>query len=109
MNENPNAEAEIQQLLRDLWQRHLPSTRERLDLIDRAAEAASAGKLTDDARDEARSNAHKLSGNLGMFGYAEAGIVAGEIEHLLKAPASSEDANLTTLAGRLRSLLAPHL
>jgi HPt (histidine-containing phosphotransfer) domain-containing protein len=109
MSGNPNAEAEINALLADLWQRHLPATCERLTILDRTASAISAGILDEPARAEAQSIAHKLSGNLGMFGHQQAGAIAGEIERLLKASTPDNLLQLIPLVEELRRTLAPHL
>jgi len=109
MSQNPNADAEINALLADLWQRHLPSTRERLAVLDRAALAVSTGALDEPARAEAQSIAHKLSGNLGMFGHQQAGAIAGEIEHLLKVSTPDNRLQLVPLVEQLRRTLEPHL
>lgn len=108
MNAN-QADAEINALLADLWQRHLPSMHERLKTLDRAALLAATGSLAENERTEALSIAHKLAGNLGMFGHGQAGSVASEIEHILKEPTPESLAHLATLARRLRHALAPHL
>ena len=105
MSQNPNAEAEINALLAELWQRHLPSTRERLDVLDRAAHAALMSGLGEQQRAEAQSVAHKLSGNLGMFGYPQAGALAGEIEEILKMAAPGNLPRLALLVDRLREIL----
>jgi HPt (histidine-containing phosphotransfer) domain-containing protein len=104
-----HADAEISALLADLWQRHLPSTHERLNLLDHAALAAAAGRLDEPGRAEAQSVAHKLAGNLGMFGHGQAGSVASEIEHILKEPTPETLSQLAALARRLRHTLEPHL
>lgn len=109
MSQNPNADAEINALLADLWQRHLPSTRERLAVLDRAAMAVSANNFDEPTRAEAQAIAHKLSGNLGMFGYQQAGAIAGEIEHILKAPAPNTFSLLVPLVEQLRRTLEPYL
>jgi HPt (histidine-containing phosphotransfer) domain-containing protein len=109
MSQNPNAEAEINTLLAELWQRHLPSTRERLDVLDRAAHAASTNGLEEPERAEAQSVAHKLSGNLGMFGFPVPGVLAGEIEEILKAPTNETLPRLTPLVQQLRETLKGHL
>lgn len=105
MSQNSNAEAEISALLAELWQRHLPSTRERLDVLERAAHAASVNGLDEPERAEAQAVAHKLSGNLGMFGYPQAGSLAGEIEEILKAPALETLPRLSPLVQKLRETL----
>jgi HPt (histidine-containing phosphotransfer) domain-containing protein len=105
MNQNPNAEAEINALLAELWQRHLPSIRERLEILGRAAHTASVNGLEEPQRVEAQSVAHKLSGNLGMFGYPQAGSVAGEIEQILKRPTPETLLQLEPLFQQLRETL----
>ena len=66
-----NDDGKIEALLAELWQRHLPALRERLDLLDRTAAEASSGSLAEASRVEAHSIAHKLAGNLGMFGHRQ--------------------------------------
>jgi chemotaxis protein histidine kinase CheA len=109
MNGNANADSEIRALLEDLWQRHLPSMHERLNLLDRAALSAVAGQLVEAERAEAQSIAHKLAGNLGMFGYADAGLIASSMEQLLKEPALAATDQLASLARQLRKTLEPYL
>ena len=109
MSAKPAAAADISALLADLWQRHLPAMRERLALLDRTALLAASGRLDETSRAEAQSVAHKLAGNLGMFGYGDAGTVASKIEEILKAPTSLTLLHLASLARELRGILAPHL
>jgi HPt (histidine-containing phosphotransfer) domain-containing protein len=100
---------DIRILLADLWQRHLPTLHERLDLLDRTAKEAASGKLPESSRQEAQSVAHKLAGNLGMFGYTEAGDIASQMEQILKAPSAQTLTELTPLAHSLRQQLSPNL
>lgn len=109
MSKNPNADAEISNLLTELWQRHLPSTRERLHSLERAASAATINSLYEPARAEAQSIAHKLSGNLGMFGHQQAGLIAGEIEQLFKSLDPETSPRIEALVQQLRHALAAHL
>jgi HPt (histidine-containing phosphotransfer) domain-containing protein len=109
MSQNPNADAEINALLAELWQRHLPLTRERLTLLEQAAQAASKHSLDEPTRAEAQSIAHKLSGNLGMFGHQEAGTIAGEIEQLFKSFDSKTAPRIEPLVRQLRQTLESHL
>ena len=103
-------EAKVDNLIAELWQRHLPSLRERIDLLDRVSLEASAGDgLAEPARAEALSIAHKLAGNLGMYGYPEGSKVASEMEHILKAPTPENLLTLAHLAKQLRKALAPNL
>ncbi len=100
---------EIDALLSDLWQRHLPTLFERLDILDRTAAAAAAGSLSEPSREEALTIAHKLSGNLGMFGCQQAGDIASQMEHILRYPTPEGLGSLSALASELRAVLAPHL
>jgi len=109
MNQDSNPDTEIRALLQELWQRHLPSTQERLDLVKSAVEAASAGHLEEAVRAEAQAAAHKLAGNLGMFGHKEAGEVASEIEYILKTYTPTSVPSLVTFEQQLHQLLASYL
>lgn len=104
-----NSNQEIDSLLADLWQRHLPTLHERLNILDGAAAAADSGILDESLRLEARSIAHKLSGNLGMFGFQQAGNIASEIEHLLTAPTPEDLARFSNLTREIRALLATNI
>ena len=95
---------EIDALLAELWKRHLPTLLERLDTLDQIAAAAANGLLAEALREEGQSIAHKLAGNLGMFGYKRAGEIASEMEHLLKAPCSEDLTRLSGLAFELRRM-----
>jgi len=109
MIEDKNAEEEINTLLADLWHRHLPALRERLGLLDNAALDATTGRLTDSKRAEAQSVAHKLAGNLGLFGHGKAGAIASEIEQIYKDASEEAFEKLPALACSLRQQLASHL
>jgi HPt (histidine-containing phosphotransfer) domain-containing protein len=103
------ANEDIRILLADLWQRHLPSLHERLDLLDRAAKEAASGTLSEPVREQAQVVAHKLAGNLGMFGHNKAGDIASQMEQILKAPTAQTLPGLVPLAQSLRQTLAPNL
>jgi HPt (histidine-containing phosphotransfer) domain-containing protein len=103
------ANEDIRILLADLWRRHLPALHERLDILDRTAKEAASGSLPEPTREEAQSIAHKLAGNLGMFGHNEAGDIASQMEQILKAPTAQTLPELSPLAQSLRQQLAPSL
>ena len=106
---NKQTEVKVDNLIAELWQKHLPNLRERLALLDRTAVEASSGALAEASRAEALSIAHKLAGNLGMFGYPKGSEVASEMEHILKAPTPQNLTRLTTLTTQLRRTLSPCL
>jgi diguanylate cyclase (GGDEF)-like protein len=67
-----------------LWDRFRDGMFRRVDALDDAALALLEGRLDDDARRHAEREAHKLAGAVGTFGFAEAGRLAREAEHLLE-------------------------
>ena len=70
---------------------------------------AVAGKLDETQRTEAQTVAHKLAGNLGMFGYKEAGEIASEIEHHFRTLVPSATHELSIYMQRLQAALADHI
>ena len=67
-----------------VWERQLPETRRRVDLLQRIARNLSETRAIDpDTRAEALDIAHKLAGSLGMFGFQEATDHARAIEQTL--------------------------
>lgn len=76
-------EATSRALLRQIWLRNRPTTMERIEVVESALEALAAGALDVARRDAARSEAHKLRGILGTYGFAEGSELAGEAEDLL--------------------------
>jgi HPt (histidine-containing phosphotransfer) domain-containing protein len=103
------ASDQIENLLAGLWQKNLPTLRERLNLLDRTALSAASGTLTEPSRAEALSISHKLSGSLGMFGHQQSTQIAGSIERILRAPTPETLATLPALAANLRASLAGSL
>jgi HPt (histidine-containing phosphotransfer) domain-containing protein len=97
--------AQTQKLLHTLWNRNLPMMRERVQLLERAAETARSADLTPPLRRDAATTAHKLAGSLGMFGYAQGTEIARQLEVLLDNPAPPNPDTLSTLAADLRRTL----
>ena len=97
-------EPKLDALLASVWERGLPLLRERLDILDRAARAASSGELTETLRMEAVEIAHKFSGSLGMFGHDRGTEIARKIEQILSAPPAASN-RLGKLVCELRHTL----
>jgi HPt (histidine-containing phosphotransfer) domain-containing protein len=97
--------ANIDALLATIWERNLPTLYERLDKLDRIAEEAASGKLTEMKCEEAFNIAHKLAGTLGMFGYHQGTEIARQIEQILDSPTPETSARLTTLITDLRKVI----
>lgn len=116
MNPLPQAASpqppELAAALERLWQRHLPEIEDRLDVLDSAASAATAGTLTPEQQQAAHAAAHKLAGVLGSFGLSQATDPARETERLYAAgfpPSRQTAARLARMAATLRSLVASHM
>ncbi len=87
----------------EIWRRNRSQVLERLDLLDRIA---TIHPLPDSLRHEATSIAHKLSGSLGMFGFAEGTRLARLLEQHLEGPELDRE-NVASLARQLRDTLFP--
>ena len=102
-------DTQIDTILTQLWQKNLPTIRERLDLLDRFGSIAASGTLDEATRIEALNIAHKLAGSLGMYGYQQGTEVASKMERILKSPTPETLLTLATLAADLRNSLAAGL
>jgi HPt (histidine-containing phosphotransfer) domain-containing protein len=65
-------------------------------MLDQTAEAWAAGTLTPADRQRAFTEAHRLAGGLGMFGYGQAAAAAEAIEALLHTAAEKDLPHLAT-------------
>ena len=106
---NEQISTQIDEILLHLWQKNLPTVRERLDLLDEFGLAASTGTLAETTRIEALNIAHKLAGSLGMYGYQQGTEVASKMERILKSPTPETLVTLRGLAADLRESLATGL
>ncbi len=96
---NSKADAETQALIAELWQRYLPTTHERLDILDRLAAKSATQPLSKQEHDEVIAISHKFAGNLGMYGFPKGSEFAMKIEQLFRSvPSPSADTfrHLTT-------------
>lgn len=100
MPKSEDANASMQKVLADLWERGLPLVRERIDLLQSAASAAAHNILTSKLQTEAVDVAHKLSGSLGMFGYPR----GSELAQRLEAEFSRTQPDAVTLATAVAEL-----
>jgi HPt (histidine-containing phosphotransfer) domain-containing protein len=64
----PDANVAISEVLNEMWARFLPDIRNRISVLESAAAAAAANRLTVQQREAAHATAHKLAGTLGTFG-----------------------------------------
>jgi HPt (histidine-containing phosphotransfer) domain-containing protein len=99
--------AQIDELLRGIWQRNIPILLERLDTLDSAAAAAAAGTLTTESLEHARDISHKLAGILGTFGHHHATDIARQIEQRFTQMPPTQPDQITPLTVELRQSLFP--
>lgn len=99
-------EARIAERLTALWQRQRPEFAARVEVLERAAIAATDASLTPEMRAEAAALAHKLAGSLGLYGHVEAGKAARRMELLLEGAVSPNGQELEGCAKQLRRVVA---
>jgi HPt (histidine-containing phosphotransfer) domain-containing protein len=102
----PEAAAETAALIAELWQRHLPTLRERLDVLDRIAASSGEGSMSEQQREEGIAISHKLAGSLGMYGYQRGTEIASELEQLLRSNPTPQP-DITLLTTELRESVFP--
>ncbi len=103
----PQAAAETNALIAELWQRHLPTLKERLDTLDRIAASAANVTLSEADREQAVAISHKFAGSLGMYGYQRGTEIAMQLEVLYRTPPVSQPHLLVPLTQELRQAIFP--
>jgi HPt (histidine-containing phosphotransfer) domain-containing protein len=92
--------------LERLWARFLPEFRERISIVEAAAQSFAANALTADQREAAHAAAHKLSGTLGTFNLPRGTNLARELElAFATAPDPASASHVASLAAELRTLI----
>jgi HPt (histidine-containing phosphotransfer) domain-containing protein len=76
-------EDEAKAALAALWVQYRPTIMARVVAVEQAVMAAQGGALSDELREKAHGEAHKLAGSMGTFGFAEASELAHEAEDML--------------------------
>jgi HPt (histidine-containing phosphotransfer) domain-containing protein len=103
-----DAGAALSQAIDSLWERFLPDIRERVAVLEAAAEAVAERKLSGKQREAAQAAAHKLAGVLGTFGLTRGTVLARELELTFareSSPNPDASANLAEIAAELRSMV----
>jgi HPt (histidine-containing phosphotransfer) domain-containing protein len=104
----PGSTPDLTATLNQLWIRFLPEIRERVAILEAAAQARVAGVLTSEQREAAHSAAHKLAGTLGTFNLPRGTDFAREFEHACASEescAATEAQRLSGLAAEIRSVI----
>ena len=90
--------------LAQIWREHRAQTLARVDAIEAALRAGAEGQLGNEARRQARREAHTLAGSVAFFGLHEAASLARAIEDELEAGRIGPET--LERVGRLRAALA---
>ena len=91
-----------------MWASHRSQILERVAVLEAAASAVIAKKLTASECAAAHAAAHKLAGTLGMFNLERGTDLARELEHAYSpesAPDAVSGAHLASLAAELRTMI----
>lgn len=91
------------------WEVHQDTMQERLTVLEAAVAALNGGQLSPELQHAGRSQAHKLAGSLGCFGFAEGSRLARKLEQLLQldVPLDNEQVcQMTRLVEGLKQNLA---
>ncbi|MFB2877130.1 response regulator [Floridanema aerugineum] len=67
-----------------VWEKFQGKMLAQIAILGEAAAALTAGNLTAELQQEAKQEAHKLAGSLGIFGFMEGSRLAKELEELLQ-------------------------
>jgi len=104
----PRGQTKATSAAAQVWTEYRDVIFDRMSAIDTAVTALQGAKLTEDVRQKAVLEAHRLAGSLGMFGLMDGTRVSREIEHLFGDPASfgqGTPQQLQDLASSLRRIL----
>lgn len=105
----PPVQADMEAAIAKAWELHQDTMHERLAVLEAAVSALTSGQLSPELQHAGCSQAHKLAGSLGCFGFAEGSRLARELEYLLQldVPLNNEQVfQMATLVKGLRQNLA---
>ena len=102
MSDDPAAK--IAARLAEIWRTTRPTVLERVALLQASCETLSRNPADQDARNQGREAAHKLSGVLGVFGLPQGSELASAIEELLAAEEPLTPADLSNMREQIAKL-----
>jgi HPt (histidine-containing phosphotransfer) domain-containing protein len=108
MTMDPISQPALDEALDRMWVQFLPQINERLDLLDSAAAAFAANRLSIHQHEAANAAAHKLAGVLGTFGLTRGTVLARELEVMYSrdgGPDPALGASLAAIAAELRAII----
>ncbi len=87
-----------------LWSQYRPIIAGRVTVLEQATRAALDDALSDELRQKAYGEAHKLAGSMGTFGFADASEMAREAEMMLDREAPLDAAAVACLSDLVRAI-----
>lgn len=100
----------VLQSLQKIWARSQPHLQSQLQLLEQAQQALQQDQITPELQEQARQEAHRLAGSVGIFGFTQGSALAHQVELLLARDLGIADApELHQLVTALKQELAqPH-
>src|SRR4051812_48586472 len=106
MPRGPGLDAELSSAVQQLWAQARPGALGRMDVIDDAVAAVMVGALSEEQREQARRESHKLAGSLGTFGLRDATTPAAALESAFESiPSLDQVPGLAQHARDLRQVI----
>ena len=105
---DPVGQPALNQALDRMWARFLPQIEHRVAILESAAAAFAANRLTISEHQAANAAAHKLAGVLGTFGLTKGTVLARELEIMYSRDGGPDPAlglRLSSIAAQLRTLI----
>jgi DNA-binding response OmpR family regulator len=87
-----------------IWEKFQSKFVEQFAVLEQVAVALTAGKLTSELQQQAKQEAHKLAGSLGIFGLMKGSQLARELEELLERQIVLEKVQLQQITKLLELL-----
>lgn len=105
---DPAGQPALTEAMDRMWTQFLPQIEERIDILESAAAAFAANRLSIPQKEAANAAAHKLAGVLGTFGLTRGTVLARELEIMYSRQSGPDPAlgeRLTSIAAELRALV----
>jgi HPt (histidine-containing phosphotransfer) domain-containing protein len=103
--EDLTVEQQIANDLAALWKEYKTVIFDQMAVIQAASLAVGDQTLTPELRERAATEAHKLAGSVGSFGFTEGSLRAAEIERVFRAAGAIEGPPALRLAECVEQLL----
>ncbi len=105
---DPIRQTALTEALDRMWIQFLPQIKERIAILDSAAAAFAANRLSIEQHEAANAAAHKLAGVLGSFGLTRGTVLARELEIMYSGEGGPDPAlgqRLNSIAAELRTIV----